>query len=274
MDLSQHLSSWPADNVSAVIVGKHRAEYGDLERVYELKSVTKLLAAYSFLMAVEEGALELDQPAGPGGSTVRHLLAHASGVAFGEKKAQKKPEERRIYSSAGFDWLADILEEESGISIADYAREGVFAPLGMNNTEIYGSPGHDGRTTVADLSAFANELLAPTLLAEETVREAFAVQYPDLIGIVPGYGMQKPNPWGLGFEIKGDKSPHWTGDTMPGTTVGHFGMSGTYLWAVPSWDDHALAGTAMVALTDRDFGDWAKPLWQETNTAIANELQE
>ena len=28
----------------------------------------------------------------------------------------------------------------------------------------------------------------------------------------------------------------------------------------------------MVALTDRDFGDWAKPLWAETNAAIYAEL--
>ena len=78
--------------------------------------------------------------------------------------------------------------------------------------------------------------------------------------MVPGYGMQKPCPWGLGFEIKGEKSPHWTGDGMPADTVGHFGMAGTYLWVA--------GGQACVVLTDREFGDWAKPLWQETNTAL------
>ena len=47
---------------------------------------------------------------------------------------------------------------------------------------------------------------------------------------------------------------------MPASTVGHFGMAGTYLWVA--------GGQACVVLTDREFGDWAKPLWQETNTAL------
>ncbi|NLF89976.1 MAG: serine hydrolase, partial [Corynebacterium marinum] len=70
----------------------------------------------------------------------------------------------------------------------------------------------------------------------------------------------------LGFEIKGDKDPHWTGSNMPADTFGHFGQSGTYLWVAPN------TGRAMVALTDRPFGDWAKPLWSETNAAIWEEL--
>jgi len=107
-------------------------------------------------------------------------------------------------------------------------------------------------------------VLEPRLLAPETRREAMTNQFGDLRGIVPGYGMQKPCPWGLGFEIKVEKAPHWTGDGMPAETVGHFGMSGTYLWVAE--------GSAMVALTDREFGDWAKPLWQETNTAVWAEL--
>ncbi|MHA2789448.1 serine hydrolase domain-containing protein [Corynebacterium sp. S7] len=272
MNLSEHLGSWPVDNVAAAIVGKHSATYGDLNREFELMSVTKLLSSYAFLMAVEEGVFELDQPAGPEGSTVRHLISHASGVSPAMRKSQRAPGERRIYSSADFEWLQEILEQETGLAFGNYALLGIFEPLGMDSTVIWGSSGHDARSTVADLSKFAEELLRPTLLAESTVREAFTVQFPDLIGTVPGYGMQKPNPWGLGFEIKGAKHPHWTGDNMPPETVGHFGISGTYLWAVPSWSEHELAGTAGVTLTDRDFGDWAKPLWEETNTAIVADL--
>lgn len=268
MELNLAGPGWNDVTVSAAVTGTARAEQGDLSRVYELASVTKLLSAYAFLMAVEEGVFELDTPCGPDGSTVRHLLAHASGVEFDSREAKKAPGERRIYSSAGFEILADFLADEAGIPFADYAREGVFAPLGMDDTEIYGSPGHGGRSTVNDLVAFAEELIAPTLLAEETLKEAFTNQFGDLRGIVPGYGMQKPCPWGLGFEIKGEKAPHWTGDSMPADTVGHFGMSGTYLWLVPSWSDSPAAGTAMVMLSDTDFGDWAKPLWQETNTRL------
>ena len=248
----------------AGIVGKQEASTGDEDRVFELASVTKLLSAYAVLLAVEEGAFEFDDALGPDGSTVRHLLAHASGVGFDSREPQKPVGERRIYSSAGYEWLAEHVEETTGIAFGDYALEGVFEPLGMASTEVYGSAGHGGRASLGDLLLFARELLEPKLLSRETLAEAFSNQFGDLRGIVPGYGMHKPCPWGLGFEIKGEKSPHWTGDGMPADTVGHFGMAGTYLWGAD--------GYAMVAPTDREFGDWAKPLWQETNTAIWESL--
>ena len=291
MELAPHLRGWPADTVAAALIAPGAADaassdagnasaattssaitYGDQDHVFELASVTKLLSAYAFLMAVEEGVFELDNPCGPEGSTVRHLLAHASGVGFDTREPQKPVGERRIYSSAGYEILAERLEDETGMTFTDYAAQGVFEPLGMSSTEIYGSAGHGGRSSVDNLLSFARELLAPTLLAETTVRDAFANQFGDLRGIVPGYGMQKPCKWGLGFEIKDHKEPHWTGDNMPVDTVGHFGMAGTYLWVVPAWSDSPAAGAAMVALTDREFGDWAKPLWQETNTTIFGEL--
>mgnify|MGYP002712524549 FL=1 len=260
MNLEQYFGDWPVDNVAAALVGTREAALGDDTRVFELASVTKLLSAYAVLMAVEEGAFSLDDASGPPSSTIRHLLSHASGVGFDTREPQKAPGERRIYSSAGYEILADHVEETTGIAFADYAREGVFEPLGMGDTEIYGSAGHGGRSSIRDLRAFAAELLEPKLLDPSTLHEAFTNQFGDLRGVVPGYGMQKPCPWGLGFEIKGDKSPHWTGDGMPASTVGHFGMAGTYLWVA--------GGQACVVLTDREFGDWAKPLWQETNTAL------
>ncbi|MCQ4621521.1 beta-lactamase family protein [Corynebacterium sp. CCUG 71335] len=272
MELNLTGAGWDDVTVSAALTGRVHAEQGDPDRVYELMSVTKLLAAYSFLMAVEEGVFELDTPCGPDGSTVRHLLAHASGVEMDSREAKKAPGQRRIYSSAGFEILADALQDETGMTLDEYSRAGVFEPLGMGSTEIYGSAGHGGRSSASDLVAFAQELIAPQLLGEETLREAFTNQFGDLRGVVPGYGMQKPCPWGLGFEIKGEKSPHWTGDSMPGDTVGHFGMSGTYMWVVPAWSASTSAGTAMVMLADKEFGDWAKPLWQETNTRIFDQL--
>ncbi|GAB3081768.1 serine hydrolase domain-containing protein [Corynebacterium aquatimens] len=245
---------------------------GDVNAVFELASVTKLLAAYACLMAVEEGVFELETPCGQEGSTVRHLLAHTSGAGFLTRQRQKAPGERRIYSSAGFEILGEALERETGMSFGEYAREGVFRPLGMESTEIYGSPGHEGRSTVADLGVFAREILSPKLLDPSTVREAMTPQFPDVRGVVPGYGMQKPCPWGLGFEIKGEKSPHWMGQVAPPETVGHFGMSGTWFWAVPEWADSPAAGWAMVVLTNRMFGEWATELWPETNTEVFRAL--
>lgn len=263
------LSEWPVDNVAAALLrdGEVMETLGETSRVFSVASVTKPVVAYGVMLAVEEGALELDQPAGPEGSTVRHLLAHASGVGFDSREPQKPVGQRRIYSSSGYEWLADLVSEAAGMNFADYLAEGVLAPLGMKNTTLVGSAGHGLDTTVEDLIAFAAEVMNPQLLHPSTVAEMLTPQFADLDGIVPGYGMHKPCPWGLGFELKGDKGvaggkPHWTGAEMPAATAGHFGMSGTYLWIVPE------EKLAMVALTDHDFGAWAKPLWAETNARV------
>lgn len=258
------IDDWPVDNAAAAVVTADAAATfrGDAARVFELASVTKLLAAVGVLLAVEEGAVELDTPAGPQGATVRHLLAHASGLAFAEDRARAQPGERRIYSSAGFESLAELVAHETGMPFADYLDEGVFAPLGMRDTRLWGPAGHGARSTVADLARFAAELQAPTLLAPETLREATTVQFPGLDGVLPGYGMQRPNDWGLGFELRADKDPHWTGAGNSPRTFGHFGQAGTLLWVDPD------ARIALVALTDRAFGAWAKPLWPALADAV------
>lgn len=258
--LEKYLGSWPVNNVSAALIGSHNETLGDADRVYELASVTKLLTAYAVLLAVEEGAFALDDAVGPENSTPRHLLAHASGVGFASRQPEKPAGERRIYSSAGYEILAEHVEETTGISFPEYLRAGVFEPLGMTTARLVGSAGHGAEASLRDMCLFAQELLNPQLLAEASLREARTNQFGDLRGVVPGYGMQKPCPWGLGFEIKGNKFPHWTGEGMPEETVGHFGMAGTYLWVSDA--------QAMILLTDKGFGDWAKPLWHDTNTEI------
>lgn len=263
------ISEWPVDHAAAAVLtrdGGVVASTGDTAAVYELASVTKLLVAYAVLVAVEEGAIELDQPAGPPGSTVRHLLAHASGLAFGEPTVQTEPARKRIYSSAGFEVLADVVATETGIAFTDYLTEAVFEPLGMADSELAGPAGHGARSSVADLSRFGAELLAPVLVSRETREEAARVQFPGLDGIVPGYGMFKPNDWGLGFEIRGGKNPHWTGASNSPRTFGHFGQSGTFLWCDPEID------AVCVVLTDRVFGTWAKPLWSSLNDTVVREI--
>ncbi|OAK57315.1 serine hydrolase domain-containing protein [Rhodococcoides kyotonense] len=258
------IAGWPVDNAAARVVSVAGVtdEYGDVERVFELASVTKLLVAYAALVAIEEEAVDLDQPAGPEGSTVRHLLAHTSGLAFAEQKVQAAPGAKRIYSSAGFEVLADKIASESGIPFETYLDEAVFQPLGMTNSTLTGSAGHGAQSTVRDLSAFAAELLAPQLVSPDMLGRARTVQFDGLSGILPGYGMQKPNDWGLGFELRDSKSPHWTGANNSPRTFGHFGQSGTFLWVDPD------ANLAAVVLTDLAFGEWAKPLWPELSDEI------
>lgn len=262
------IGEWPVDNAAAAVVvdGAVVDSYGDADRVFPLASVTKLLVTYAVLVAVEEGAIELDQPAGPPGSTVRHLLAHASGLAYDEQRVQAEPGAKRIYSSAGFEVLADFVAEQTTIAFQDYLREAVLEPLGMSSSALRGPAGHGAESSVADLGNFAVELAAPTLVSERTFADARSVQFPGLAGVLPGFGNKRPNDWGLGLELRDDKDPHWTGTRNSASTFGHFGQSGTFLWVDP---EH---GASCVVLTDRDFGDWAKEVWPALSDAILDGL--
>ncbi|MFE9423510.1 serine hydrolase domain-containing protein [Kitasatospora sp. NPDC006697] len=276
MESLRMIEDWPVDTAAAVVVrgadGAVLGAHGPQHHRFELASVTKPLTAYAALVAVEEGVFELDDPAGPDGSTVRHLLAHTSGLAFDEHRAMAAPGTRRLYSNAGFDVLADTLAEAAGIPFAQYAAEAVFRPLGMADTAI--DPAHrtpagaGGVSTAADLARFAAELQAPKLLHPSTVAAATReVSFPGLSGVLPGYGHQKPNDWGLGFEIRDSKAPHWTGSASSPGTFGHFGQSGTFLWVDPA------AGAACVALADRAFGPWAAEVWPVLTDAVLAELR-
>jgi CubicO group peptidase (beta-lactamase class C family) len=269
MDSVRMIDQWPVDNAVTAVVradGDVLAQHGDTRRRFPLASVTKPLTAYAALIAIEEGVVELDTPAGPEGSTIRHLLAHTSGLAFDAHKAMAPPGTRRLYSNAGFEQLTDALTEHSGIPFAEYQAEALFKPLGMVSTTLDGSPASGATSSVDDLIAFVTELQDPKLLAAETLREATSVVFPGLNGVLPGFGHQKPNDWGLGFSIRDHKSPHWTGANSSPETFGHFGQSGTFLWVDP------VAGLACVALTDRAFGPWAAEVWPPFTDAVLAEF--
>jgi CubicO group peptidase (beta-lactamase class C family) len=268
MDSVRAIETWPVETAAAAVVDARGAVLGSagpVEREFPLASVTKLLTAYAALVAVEEGAIELDEPAGPPGSTIRHLLAHTSGLGFDEPIVMAAPGTRRLYSNAGFQTLADTIADATGIAFDEYLADAVFAPLAMSATRLAGSPAAGAISTVGDLTRFAAELLAPKLVAKSTLREATTVEFPGLTGVLPGFGHQKRNDWGLGFELRDHKSPHWTGSFSSPETFGHFGQSGTFLWVDP------IAGIACVVLTDRPFGDWAKAAWPAFTDAILRE---
>ncbi|MFF3287196.1 serine hydrolase domain-containing protein [Streptomyces sp. NPDC003023] len=264
------IETWPVPTAAAAVVradGTVAGSHGPTDHRFPLASVTKPLTAYAALVAYEEGAIELDEPAGPEGSTVRHLLAHTSGLAFDEHRAMAAPGTRRLYSNAGFEVLGDHIAKATDIPFAEYLHQAVLEPLGMTATTLDGSPAKDGVSTVADLVRFAAEVQAPRLLDARTVLEAMSVVHPGMSGILPGYGNQKPNDWGLGFEIRNSKSPHWTGASSSPRTFGHFGQSGTFLWIDPD------ARAACVALTDRAFGPWAIEAWPQFTDAVLAELR-
>ncbi|GGZ95093.1 serine hydrolase [Streptomyces spiroverticillatus] len=265
------IESWPVPTAATAVVradGTVLAAHGATAHRFPLASVSKPLGAYAALVAYEEGAIELDEPAGPPGSTVRHLLAHTSGLAYDEPRVTSEPGARRLYSNAGFDALGDHIAKATDIPFGEYLRQAVLEPLGMTATTMDGSPARDGVSTVDDLARFAAELQAPRLLDPRTVAEAtLTVHYPGTKGVLPGFGHQNPNDWGLGFEIRDSKSPHWTGSSASPRTFGHFGQSGTFLMVDPD------AALAIVALADRAFGPWAAEVWPPYIDAVLAEAR-
>ncbi|HVB94204.1 MAG TPA: serine hydrolase domain-containing protein [Acidimicrobiales bacterium] len=253
---------------------------GSRTRSFPWASVTKPVTALAVLVAVEEGTLSLDLPMGPPGSTIRHLLAHASGLAPdpapGLQAQLAEPGARRIYSNLGYEVLAEAIAEHSGMSFLDYASEAVLAPLGMSDTVF--DPGHSDsgpassgaatglRGPLEDLLAVAAEWAVPTLVGPETHALATSVAFPGLSGVLPGFGRFDPCDWGLGVEIRGHKWPHWTGASNSPATFGHFGRSGSFVWIDPE------AGVGCAGLSDRAFGPWAAAAWPILADAILEEL--
>jgi CubicO group peptidase (beta-lactamase class C family) len=239
---------------------------GDARRAVPLASVSKPVTALALLVAAEEGVVDLDEPAGPPGSTVRHLLAHASGLPFEGTKPIALPGRRRIYSNEGFRVLGEHLADRAQMPFAVYVRAAVCAPLGIG-LDPEGHPGSGMHACLEDVLALGRELLTPTLIASETHAEMTSVQFPGLDGVLPEFGRFSPLDWGLGVEIKGSKAPHWSGSRTSSRTVGHFGGAGTFLWV------DLEAGVACACLTDRRFGDWAKSAWPQLSDAVLGELE-
>lgn len=259
------IDTWDVPAGAAAVVGPDGilASRGDLHREFALASVTKLVFAAAVLVAHEERSVDLDEPAGPPGSTVRHLLAHASGLPFEGSVPLGPPATTRIYSNRGYEILGDVLAAGTAMTAAEYLHEAVVEALGMTATELRGSPAYAAVSCAADLALLAAALLAPgMILAPATVEAARTVQFPGLRGIVPGFGMQGANDWGLGPEIRDAKRPHWTGSRNSPATFGHFGRSGTFVWVDPG------ARCALVCLTDREFDEWAKDAWPRLSDAV------
>ena len=264
LDLTAH---WPVSHVSAAVLraGDVIATVGDPTRVQRLASISKPISAWAILVAVEEGIVTLDQPVGQPGCTLRHLLAHAGGYPFEGAEPIAPPELTRTYSNSGFSLAAQTVENAAGIAFADYLHEAVFAPLAMTSSVLRGSAAKGVRSNLDDTCRFVTEVMRPTLLHESTATDAQRTHFPTLAGMVPGVGRYTQCPWGLGFEVRGDKSPHWTGTTNSPRTVGHFGGAGTMFWVDPDRD------LALVALADRDFDEWADTalrVWPELSDAV------
>jgi CubicO group peptidase (beta-lactamase class C family) len=266
------IADWPVPSVSAAVMidGEVVATNGDPERIQRLASISKPMASWAVLVAVEEGVITLDEAVGQPGCTLRHLLAHAGGYPFDGPDPIAQPETTRMYSNTGFSLAAQAVEAATDMAFADYLDEAVFQPLGMASSVLRGSAAFGVRSNLTDTCRFVAEVVRPQLIHASTATEARRIQYPGLAGIVPGVGRYEQCPWGLGFEVRGEKQPHWTGTTNSPRTFGHFGGAGTMFWIDPDHD------VALVALADRDFDEWsdvALRVWPELSDAVIAEYR-
>ena len=285
MSALDRVTTWPVPNGAAAIVTANGeahptvvASIGDSSRQFRLASLSKTITGLTALIAVEEGSLSLDEPidlpTSPvtihDGTTLRHLLAHASGLPFDGRTPIAGLGRRRIYSNTGIELAADLITATTGIPFNEYLREAVFEPLGMSATELRGSPAFAMWSTLDDMTLLLGELLQPQLISQETHSDFIAEQFVGISGTIPGLGRFDPCPWGLGAELRGMKHPHWTGSHNSPETFGHFGGAGTMMWVDPT------IRSGLVALTDRQFDEWADEaiaLWSELSDAVINDLQ-
>jgi len=252
------VASWPATAAAGVASAAGVMESaGPAGQPFRWASVTKLLVALAALDATQRGLLDLDEPAGPPGATIRHLLSHASGLAFDSDAVLARPGARRIYSNRGIEIVADAVAARCGQPFERLLAQEVCLPLGMAATRLEGSPAWGAVGPLTDLMNLAVELASPSLIGEDLMAQATRTAFDGLSGVLPGFGRQPHNDWGLGFEIRDHKTPHWTGSANSPRTFGHFGQSGSFLWVDPE------AGMACAALADRDFGDWARQAWPQ-----------
>lgn len=259
---------WPVSAVAVAVIDQHENlhMYGSTSAEFRMASVSKMMTAWATLIAVEDGSVSLDDEIGQLGCTLRHLLAHAGGYGFDSTEAIIGPARKRVYSNTGYEMIAEHVSAATQFGFADYLTESVFQPLDMGSSQLRGSAAKDVHSTLEDLVKFMGELRKPVLIAHDTFVEAISSQYPDLDGVVPGFGRFNPCPWGLGPELRGNKHPHWTAVRNSSSTYGHIGGSGTFVWVDP------VANVACCALADREFDDWARTYWPLFGDAVLAEL--
>jgi CubicO group peptidase (beta-lactamase class C family) len=248
--------------VAVLVDGDVADERGDLWTPLPWASVTKLATALATMIAVEAGYLTLDAPAGPSGSTVRHLLAHASGLETDRPTVRAQPGTRRIYSNAGYELLGSTVATAVGTSFDRWLVDRLLDPLGMTGTHLTGTPAAGLVGPLADLIGIAGELERPGLVSPSSAALMRTVAFPGLAGVLPGLGHQSSNDWGLGPEVRDGKSPHWTGTTNSPETFGHFGAAGGFVWVDP------VAGVACAVLTSAPFGAWARSAWPQLSDLV------
>ena len=250
------LVGWPEGSACLVISSESPEvpllSAGDAAAVRPWASVSKVAVAWAMARGVERGSVDLAAAAGPEGSTVAHLLAHASGLGLEAGDPTMAVGVRRIYSNIGIDTAVAVVTRDG--DPAEWMRDEVLRPLAMETTRLTGRPAAGVQGSLEDLARLGRAWLAGHELSD-AVRATFTEPFlPDLVGVVPGFGRFSPCPWGLGVELHGDKN-HWMGQRFSPRSYGHFGQSGSLLLVDPDRD------VVVAACAGAPFGPWATALW-------------
>jgi CubicO group peptidase (beta-lactamase class C family) len=273
------------------------------ETLFALASLTKPLVGAACMVALEEGLLDLDAGVRDGFSLRHLLSHCAGLPEAGERweePPEYPPGTQRWYSNAGYVQAARLLEGAAGMSCGDYLHEAVLGPLGMDaslglagadaartarvwqpgrygdgelfNSERFrrdGPPQSGAFASARAYGAFLSCLLARgaagagALLAPETVDELLAPQFGPLPGGVGGVGEWPDLCWGLGFDVRGQREPHWAGPAPSARAASHFGASGTLAWLDPE------QGLGLVALANRgSYSGWWREPWAALGAAV------
>jgi D-alanyl-D-alanine carboxypeptidase len=150
------------------------------QTVYRIGSVSKQFAASAVLLLAQDGKLSLDQrfaqyfpvaPAAWKDITIRQLLQHTAGLQrdfqqylapvydpnhnytpdevvqlMGTIPMQTAPGTTQSYSNIGYYLIGLLIERVSGRPYADFMRERMFTPLGMDTAALLTAPPVAGQT--------------------------------------------------------------------------------------------------------------------------------
>lgn len=257
------MAGWPGSPAYVVFrldagLVKVVAVEGELDEVRPWASVSKMAVSLAFAVEVDWGHHTVSEALGPRGATLANLLSHSSGLGLEEGDPTVEVSTKRVYSNYGVDLAVKAVTND--YDAATWLDDRVFAPLGMTTTRLEGRPSAGVVGSTNDMQVLAEAWLRPDAISKET-RNRFITPYaPQLAGIVPGFGRFTPCPWGLGPEVRGNKS-HWMGD-WPAESFGHFGQSGSLMLL------NVNEGIGVVATSTESFGPWAVALWPTWTSAM------
>lgn len=272
------------------------------DTIFQVASLTKPVTVTAAMLLVERSKLSLDQPVasiipefgnqGKENIKIRQLMTHTSGlpdhlpenIALRKRHAPLKEFIRRIcdlkpdfppgtsiqYQSCGIAVLGEIVERVEGVSLPDFLRREVFAPLGMKDTALgtqslpegriaqvnvgkalqeadwwwnspywwhFGAPWGGMFSTAGDMFRFCQMFLNGGELSGVRVLSPATIQAMTTDQIAPMSMISQSTKcgqrWGLGWRLHPARGWSYFGDKLSPGAYGHGGDTGAVAWVDP-----------------------------------------